>query len=267
MSAPVRVGVVGVGAIAVALVDAMLTGPRAAGVSVVVSPRSAVRSAGLAARHAAVQVAADNQGVLDASDVVVLAVLPGQVADVCAGLEFRADHVVVGLAAGWPQSVLAPRVAPATQVCQLIPLPVVALHTGPVVLSPGLPVVADLLEGCGELVVLERESDVIVLSCLSAAMSSFFELQRTLVDWGTSAGLPERTALDYVTALFQGLSAEAVHERDRGLASMPVEHETPGGLNEQVRLALTAHGTFAELTRQMEDLLRTRMVGAAPAAE
>ena len=262
MTAPVRVGVVGVGAIAVALVDALLTGPRAGDVSVVVSPRSAVRAAGLAARHAAVHVAAGNQEVLDGSDVVVLAVLPGQVADVCAALRFRAGHVVVNLAAGWPPSVLAPHVAPAVDVCQLIPLPVIALHTGPVVLYPGLPAVADLLEGCGELVVLERESDVMVLNCVSAAMSSFFELQKTLVGWATGAGLPERAALDYVTALFQGLSAEAVAERDRGLGTMPVEHETPGGLNEQVRLALTAHGTFTELTRQLDDLLRTRVMAS-----
>ena len=71
-------------------------------------------------------------------------------------------------------------------------------------------------------------------------------------------------ALDYVTALFQGLSAEAAAERDRGLETMPVEHETPGGLNEQVRLALTAHGTFTELTRQLDDLLRTRSMAARP---
>lgn len=258
-SPPVRVGVVGVGAIAAALVDAMLTGPRADGVRVVLSPRSADRAADLASRYDAVTVVASNQAVLDASDVVVLAVLPGQVATVCAELTFRPDHVVANLAAGWPPSVLAAHVAPATDVCQLIPLPVVALHAGPVVLFPAHPLVADLLEGCGDVVVLEREADVLVLNCVSAAMSSFFELQSTLVGWATGAGLDRGTALEYVTALFHGLASEAVVERAGGREAVPVEHETPGGFNEQVRRALTAHGTFVELTRQLDDLLRTRV--------
>ena len=259
MTAAVRLGVVGVGAIAAALVEALLTGPRAGAVDVVLSPRSADRAAELAARFDAVTVAASNQAVLDASDVVVLAVLPGQVAAVCADLAFRPDHVVANLAAGWPPSVLAAHVAPATDVCQLIPLPVVTLHAGPLVLFPAHPLLAGLLEGCGDLVVLEREADVMVLNCVSAAMSSFFQLQSTLVGWAAGAGLDRATALEYVTALFHGLATEAVVERGRGREAVPVEHETPGGLNEQVRLALTANGTFTELTRQLDDLLRTRV--------
>ncbi len=256
---PVRVGVVGVGAIAVALVDGLLSGPRAGDLVVTVSPRSADRSADLAARHAAVTVAADNQGVLDASDVVVVAVLPGQVAEVCAALRFRADHVVAGLAAGWPPSALAGHVAPATAVCQLIPMPMVALRTGPIVVHPGLPQVLDLLDGCGDPVVLEHEADVVLLSALSASMSTFFELQTTLVDWADGAGLDRATAVHYVTALFHGLATESVHDRDRGLAGATVEHETPGGLNEHVRTGLQQAGAFTELQRLLDHLLHVRL--------
>ncbi|HET7900908.1 MAG TPA: NAD(P)-binding domain-containing protein, partial [Candidatus Nanopelagicales bacterium] len=103
-----RLGVVGVGTIAALLVEAIVTGPHADAVEVVLSPRSAHRAADLAGRFDRVRVAASNQDVLDASDVVLLAVLPPQVAEVCADLSFREDHVVAGLAAGWPPSVLAP---------------------------------------------------------------------------------------------------------------------------------------------------------------
>jgi pyrroline-5-carboxylate reductase len=258
-SEPVRIGVVGVGAIAAAVVDALLTGPHADGITVLLSPRSAQRAARLAERHASVHVAAGNQEVLDGSDVVLLAVLPGQVAEVCAALRFRADHVVLNLAAGWPPSVLAPVVAPAAQVCQLIPLPMIALHTGPVVLHPAHPLVERLLEGCGDVIVLEQESEIIVLSCASATMSSYFAFHNTVVDWATSKGLPEATAHEYMAALIGGLALEAGGTSLDERAALPVEHETPGGLNEQVRRALTGIGAFSEIVTQLDGMHRDRM--------
>lgn len=259
MSQRLRVGVVGVGTIAALLVEAVLTGPRGHEVDVVLSPRSEARSTDLADRYPSARIAADNQGVLDESDVVLLAVLPPQVELVCAGLRFRPDHVVASLAAGWPPSLLADRVSPAETVCQLIPLPMVSLRTGPVVLYPDVPVVSALLEGCGEVVVLEHESDVLVLNCVSASMSTFFELQTTLVDWAVSKGLARSTAIDYVTAQFAGLAAEGLAASDDELDDLAVEHETPGGLNEQVRRSLTDAGLFAEIARQLDHMHATRV--------
>lgn len=259
MSERLRVGVVGVGTIAAVLVDAVLTGPRAAEVEVVLSPRSQSRASALAARHPAARVAADNQAVLDASDVVLLAVLPPQMRDVCAGLSFREDHVVASLAAGYPPSVLAAHVAPASALCQLIPLPMAALRTGPIVMFPEVPVVRDVLEGCGDIVVLEQEDQIILLSCLSASMSAFFELQTTLVDWAVGKGLPRATAVEYVTSQYAGLAAEAVAAHVDDLHSLALEHETPGGLNEQVRRGLTEAGAYAELVHQLDDMLATRL--------
>jgi pyrroline-5-carboxylate reductase len=125
-----RVGLVGVGAIATAIVDALMSGPHADEIDIVLSPRSAPRSAELAARHRQVRVAPYNQSVVDAADIVILAVLPDQMAALCSSLSFREEQVVVSLAAGWPPSLLAEHVAPAATVCQMIPLPMIALHTG-----------------------------------------------------------------------------------------------------------------------------------------
>ena len=94
-------------------------------------------------------------------------------------------------------------------------------------------------------------------------MSSYFELQRTLVDWASVKGLRRDLALEYVAALFGGLATESAHEGADRLADLPVEHETPGGLNEQVRLALSRAGMFDELTRQLDDLHATRTAPSA----
>ena len=73
-SRTLSVGFLGIGAIAAAMIDALMSGPNASVINVVVSPRSAARSAELASRHRRVRVAPDNQSVVDAADIVVLSV-------------------------------------------------------------------------------------------------------------------------------------------------------------------------------------------------
>ena len=253
-----RVGFVGVGVIVTAMVDALMSGPHADEIDIVLSPRSAARSAELAARHRQVRVAPDNQLVVDAAEIVILAVLPDQMAALCSSLSFRAEQVVVSLAAGWPPSLLAERVDPAATVCQMIPLPMIAMHTGPVVICPRVRRLEYLLEGCGEIVSLEREENLIVLSCASATMSTFFAFENTVIEWAIKHGLDAQTAKDYVAGLFLGLATEAMHARPDGLPVVPQEYETPGGLNEYLRRSLTTAGVFTELANHLDHLLRTR---------
>jgi hypothetical protein len=48
------------------------------------------------------------------------------------------------------------------------------------VICPQVRRVEHLLEGCGEIVTIEREEDLIVLSCASATMSTFFSFENTV---------------------------------------------------------------------------------------
>jgi len=255
---PSRVGFVGVGAIATAIVEALVSGPHADEIDIVLSPRSAPRSAELAERHRQVRVVSHNQQVVDAADIVILAVLPDQMAAVCSSLSFREDQIVVSLAAGWPPSLLAEHVDPATTVCQMIPLPMIALHTGPVVICPRVRQVEHLLEGCGDVVTLEREEDLIVLSCASATMSTFFEFEKTVIDWAIKRGVDAQAAKDYVGALFLGLATQVMRTGLDRLSEMPQEHETPGGLNEYLRRSLTTANVFTELAGHLDYLHSTR---------
>jgi pyrroline-5-carboxylate reductase len=258
MQRPLRVGFIGVGAIATAMVDALLSGPHANEIHVVLSPRSATRSVELAQRHPQVRVAPDNQLVVDAAEIVILAVLPDQMAALCSSLSFREEQVVVSLAAGWPPSLLAEHVHPAATVCQMIPLPMIALHTGPVVICPRVRRLEYLLEGCGEIVSIDREENLIVLSCASATMSTFLAFENTVIDWTIKHGLDAQTAKDYVAGLFLGLATEAVHTGHDRLSEMPHEYETPGGLNEYLRRSLRTAGLFDELANHLDHLHRTR---------
>jgi pyrroline-5-carboxylate reductase len=247
-----RLGFVGVGAMSAAMVEALATGPVADTVSIVLSPRNVQRSAQLAARFEQVTVVESNQAVLDASDMVFLGMLPRQVDEVCRELAFRPDHLVASVVAGLPPSQVAPHVAPATQICQMIPLPVIALHTGPIVICPAMPEVMAVFQGCGEFVTLEDESTIRILSCTSASMSTFFEYQQRVYEWTVKAGLSAEKAHTYVTSLYRGLATEAQHALPEDLAKFPAEHETPGGLNAHVRRSMIESGAFDTLEQALD---------------
>lgn len=255
----ISVGFIGVGAIAAAIATAVLDRPEPAPIEVLLSPRSAARSQALAARFTQARVVPDNQAVVDGSDIVLIAVLPDQVAETCSALRFRPDQIVVGIAAGWPPSRLRPLVAPAETVGQLIPLPMITLGVGPVVLYPSIPAVETLLTGCGTVVVLEQEKQVGVLSAGSAIMSSFFAFQNAAIDWVTGHGFDRSQAAGYVTSQLHGLATESIAMDPAELAGAVVEHETPGGLNEQIRVALTDAGTFTALAAELEKLYQDRV--------
>ena len=253
-----RLGFVGVGAISAAVVDALMTGPNAADLEIVLSPRNAKRSARLVDTYPRTMIATSNQDVVDNCDFLFMGVLPGQMVDVCAELTFRADQTVVSLIAGMPPTTVEPLVAPASTVAQMIPLPVIAMHAGPLVICPNVPTVVDLFKGCGEIVVLDDESKIFILSCASASMSTFFEFQNTVIDWSTKNGLPREISHAYATSLYKGLATEAMNTETTELDDMPREHETPGGLNEHMRKTLTEAGMFAELDKQLQFIFETR---------
>ena len=93
-----NVGFIGVGTITEAVVTGLCEA-EVPGLSILLSPRSVDRSRRLSERYTAVEVAADNQQVLDRSELVFLAVRPQDAGDVLGALDFRRDLKVVSFIA------------------------------------------------------------------------------------------------------------------------------------------------------------------------
>lgn len=250
-----RIGFLGVGTISEAMVRAMAESDGAFD-RLLLSPRSAARSERLAAEFAQCERLDSNQAVIDASDIVVLGMRPQQVDEALADLIFRDDHVIASLIAGTPPSGIAPLVSPATRVCQLIPLPAIALRRGPLVISPPLPEVVTVMAGLGEVIALEDESLIRSLSCASAFMSTYYEMQNALIDWIAAQGIDETTASRYIRAELDGLAAVGWATPDADRAELPLEHQTRGGLNERVRARLLEVGWFDDLVGAIDDVYR-----------
>ena len=247
------IGFLGVGTISEAVIRAMCTRPGMSDL-LLLSPRSANRSAALAAEFDACQRLDSNQAVIDASDIVVLAMRPQQLDEALAALSFRDDQIIASFIAGTPPSGIAPLVAPARRVCQLIPLPPIALHKGPLVISPGIPEVMAAFAGLGDIIVLDDESRIRVLSVGSAIMSTYFEMQNELIDWIAARGIDEATASLFIRSELEGLAAVGKTTPDEERRGLPGEFQTKGGLNERVRAGLLERGWFAMLDEQISDV-------------
>ena len=265
MSGLPRVGFIGVGTIA----EALITGMCAAGeqrATFLLSPRNADIAKRVAERFSFVEVAGDNQAVIDGSDIIFLAIRPQVAADVLGTLKFRQDQRIVSLIATFDVARLRTLVAPASTIARATPLPAVARRLGPLTLYPPVPEIAKLLEGLGQLFQLQNESDLDAFWAVTGLMGSYLGLLDEIAGWLTRQNLEEAQVFPFVAAMFEALAVTAAERAGDGFDRLVVEHSTPGGLNEQAYRELQAAG-WTSLISQTLDLLHARILGRATLAD
>ncbi len=249
-----RIGIIGVGTISTNVIEAMQKLNKS-DLTFYLSPRSATKSSHLANKYENCIQLNSNQEVIDQSDLVVISVLPKQVDEVLGELKFRPDQIIASFIAGRPPSEIAKLTSPATKVAQLIPLPPIELHKGPLFICPEVPELIEVFAGLGDLIPFNDEEKIKVFSTASAVMSTYFRTLVEIVDWMNAQGIDRTLATKYMTSLFEGLGAEANHIPPDLLTSMIREHETPGGLNESVRTNLEKSDWYLSISDQLDYLL------------
>lgn len=234
-----RIGFIGTGTISAAVIEGLQSLPEAP--EVIVSPRSEATSLALAAKFKRVSRAQSNAEVASA-DVVFLGMRPMHLEEAMAGIDFKAGQIVASMVAGFSLSDIKARWPQAT-VCRFIPLPGIARGKGPMATYPAVPEIIKLMSPLGDLFVAPDEARI-HFGGLNSFMSSYYELQRALIDVGTGAGLSETDARGFVVSLLGMLADTAQRTPDAAFGSLVEEHQTKGGLNERVRATLLAQGWF-----------------------
>lgn len=250
-------GVLGVGAIGAAIVTGLCENVDDAP-QVLLSPRNAGIAAGLTQRFATVDVAADNQAVVDGATVVIVCVRPQVAATVLAELRFPADRVVISAMAGVPVTTLQRLVAPATDVARVIPLPSVARRDGITPVHPPNAAATALFDRLGETAELADVKAFEAFSASTATIAAHFAYLSTIAAWLESQEIPAPAATRYVASMFAGL-AEATRSGER-FEQLAREHATPGGINEQFLNELEQGGSFERVSlglRRVLDRLTT----------
>ena len=227
-----KLGVVGVGEIATAVVQSLCTSGMT-DLVINLSPRNERNSRELAGRFDQVHRLQSNQRVLDQSDVILLSVRPDDSKAVLRGLEFRPDHQVISLVTFLTLSQLADAVGPASTISRAVPLPAVVTHRCPIPICNANETVVRIFGHMGQPLPVEDESQLHVLWALTGLIAPFYELLGELSGWAADNGVQPATANQYVADLFGALSLMARKTRPLDFGELVKRATTPNGMNEQ----------------------------------
>lgn len=247
------IGFIGVGNIAAAVVEGLVTAPGPLP-HCLLSPRNAARSRALADRFATVAVAADNQAVLDRSRTVFLSVRPQVATEVLRGLRFDPGHVIVSLVP-LPLSTLAPLVHPAQRTVRALVLPSCTQRLQAVPYWPETAEVPILLERLGDPLPLREEHELNVLWASTAIIAAFYSLLETVSNWSAANGVAPGPAVEYTASMAHALTRVALSGSTERFSRLAIEAATPGGLNEQVVGVLRAGGAFTHVREALDAVL------------
>lgn len=241
-----KIGVIGTGAIASAVVE----GIAGDGHQITVSERSRSRSAELAQRFGVA--IADNQGVIDASDVLFLGLLPGQAAEVLPDLSFRDGQEVISFMAGVPLADLAGIVAPADPVAVMLPFPGIAKGGSPVIAMGRTALVETLFAPANTIYTVADDAELAAYLCAQAVLSPATKLVADAARWLAPQVADPAQAEDFLRRLV-GSSLLA-----GDLAPLLAALDTPGGYNARLRDHMDSEGMPAALERGLDRLAGRR---------
>jgi pyrroline-5-carboxylate reductase len=253
-----RLGFVGTGDI----VEAVITGicrTDLGDMPITVSPRNATIAARLAECHANVSIGADNQDVLDRSDIVVIAVLPQIIEEVTKALAFRPDHHVISFAAATSLENLREWIGQPVSLSQAIPLPFVAGLNGATAIHPSDEIASAIFSRLGKAVEVDNKHEYDSLAAAGAVMGTYFSVLDTLTLWLERQGLPYEKGGAYLGQLFAGLG-EAAGKTGKRFSELRDSYSTKGGLNEQVHRDFARDGGNAALEKAL-DAVFARIAG------
>lgn len=226
-----RIGFLGTGAIAAALVQ----GLRGQDHRILVSPRNAATAAMLAATEPGVSIA-PNEQVVAQSDVVFLCLLARVAEDLLPGLPFRAGQSVISVMVDAPLHRLRQLCAPASDIAITIPLPPVARGGCPLPVYPASPVLEQLYGGRN--LILPQRSEAALNAHLgaSALCSPILDQLCVAADWLAGHSGNPAAAEAYVAAMIRSYLPET--PAPGALAHALDQLGTEGGLNATLRAAM-----------------------------
>lgn len=243
-----RLGIVGAGELA----TYTIAGLRRSGSenAIALSPRNRANADRLARLYDC-SVVASNQAVVDAADIVVIALRDADAPQVCTSLVFRPDQLVIFASTGMTWREVAKRVAPAVTVRAMI-CAGAQVCEGPVSIYPDNAVARVLLGRIGRVIASPDETGFSAAAQSVVALSWLLALVDRLVHIDRSAGLDSDVALRLVTETMKAAATLASDNSEAQVSELVDEIAKKGtysraGLNELRRL-----GTFDDWSAARE---------------
>lgn len=238
-----RIGVIGCGTISGAVVEGIVHD----GHEITVSERSACRSSALAAAYENIRIA-DNQGVVDASDVLFLGLMAETAPEVLGALTFREGQVAITFMAGASLEEADAMVRPARATAIMMPFPGIAQGGTPIMMYGDAEIVARIF-GARNSIFSVRDAD---------EMAAYLRAQAVLSPVARMVGDAADWLGDRVSDKSQGEAflRELVASNLSTTACAPLIEalNTPGGYNQRLRLHMEAQGMTSALKFGLNNL-------------
>ncbi len=226
-----RIGFIGTGEIAAA----MVRGLRGGGHAIAVSPRNAAIAARLAAEEPGVRIAS-NADVVAQSDIVFLCLLAGVAEQVLSGVSFRAGQAVISVMVDMPMSRLRVLCAPATDLAITIPLPQIATGGCPLPVYPESAALREVFGGRNTVFPLADERALNAHLGATALCSPILAQMLVAADWLAGFTGDRAGAEAYVTAMIGTMLGHV--SAGGGVQATLAALSTEGGLNATLRGAM-----------------------------
>lgn len=248
------IGVLGVGALGGAIVTGLCR-DAADPPPVLLSPRGEQRARALAAAYDSVSVAADNQAVLDGSDLVLVCLRQAD-AGLLDELTWRDGHVVVSAVAGLSADALAVAVAPATTIARAVPMVAVADRAWATPVRPPVPQAMALFERTGGAIGVGSDEQYDAIYTGLGTVAPFFDYLASIEGFLTDHGLPVADARRLLADCFTQVVAPLGEQKAPDFAALLAEHAPAGGGNDQLATLLREAGVPGSTRRALDEVHR-----------
>lgn len=250
-----RLGFIGTGVITEAIITGLLRSDIHL-TELVVSRRNQVVSARLAALSDLVRICDDNQAIVEASDLLFLAVRPQDARAVLSPLRFADQQHVCSLIATLPAETLQDWIGTRTRIFRSIPLPAVAEQCGVTAIFPHDDVGQEIFSQLGTVVSARTIDEFDAFATASALMATYFGILDSAAEWLVSNCIERENAQNYLNGIFLGLANTSATSGAKAYETLRTEHSTPGGLNKQMFDVFATSGGTDALNKAMTDVMK-----------
>jgi len=250
-----RLGFIGTGKIAFSVITGICTS-KISFQKIFVSPRNRNIAQKLKKKFRKVNIAKNNQEIVDKCNWIFLSVTPTVGKKILPKLKFRSNQRVISFIATINLAQLKKAIGRRIKIVRAFPLPPISLKKGPVPICPPDKQIKSFFNKLGTTIEIKNEKSSKNFWATSGMMAPFYELLKVLSDWLVKRGIKRNEAQKYITSLFVALSEDSVMNSKKDLKYLVKDSQTPKGLNEQAVKQLRKAGFYRSLEKSLNSILK-----------
>ena len=221
---------------------------------IIVSPRNKRIANNLKKKFKKVNIAKNNQDVINKSNWIFLSVTPKVGDKIIKDLKFKSNQTIISFISTINLSELKKMIKVKSKIVRAIPLPPISIKKGPVPICPPNRQVKSFFDKIGSTIEIKNEKLSINFWSTSGMMASYYEMLRVMSNWLVKKGIKKQDAQKYITSLFLALSEDAVVNSKKDLKYLVKESQTPKGLNQQGLNTMSKKGVYKSVVNTLNSI-------------